>query len=151
MILSICIPTYNRQNKILRTVRDFYNQILLSGEKDDIELVVSNNCSTDDTRKILDGLDFPKINFRVFHQTENIGFDWNTKFLYEKAKGQYIWYFGDDDIIFNGSVKTIFDSIKNGKYGGMRFSFMQPIGDTGVSFPYPADTCQVITDKGQII
>ena len=45
-LLSICIPTYNRLEQIKRQVEFFIFEGVL--EKD-IELIVSNNCSTDGT------------------------------------------------------------------------------------------------------
>ena len=151
MILSICIPTYNRRKKVLNTIHCFYEQLLCSPYVAQIELVVSNNGSTDETKDALAGLNLNGVNFRVFNQPENLGFDGNTKFLYAQAQGQYVWYFGDDDILFDATINTVFESIKDGGCGGMRFSFMQPKGSADLIFKFPANSYQVITDTNTII
>ncbi|MBW4888440.1 glycosyltransferase [Mucilaginibacter sp. HMF5004] len=150
MILSICIPTYNRRNKIGATLKLFYDQIISSGYAVDIELLVSNNGSTDDTKALLDDLNYTDIAFSVFHQPQNLGFDLNIKFLFAEAKGKYVWYFGDDDIVFEGAVKTVFDCIKGENYGGMRFEFMQPIGNHDLDFGFSDELTSVITDPERI-
>lgn len=50
-LLSICIPTYNRAKTLDKTLltltgQDFFNV------SDDVEIVISDNCSTDDTGEI---------------------------------------------------------------------------------------------------
>lgn len=48
IFLSICIPTYNRANKTVDLVKS-----ILSNKDLDIEVVVLDNCSTDDTQLLL--------------------------------------------------------------------------------------------------
>lgn len=48
MKISICIPTYNRANVVYRTVVN-----CLKCKDEDIEVVVSNNCSEDNTEELL--------------------------------------------------------------------------------------------------
>ena len=48
-ILSLCIPTYNRANILEKTI-----SIIVSCRSfdSDVELVISDNCSTDNTRQV---------------------------------------------------------------------------------------------------
>lgn len=48
MLLSICIPSYNRFNKLIPTI-----QQLLKSNSQDFEVVVVDNCSTDDIGPLL--------------------------------------------------------------------------------------------------
>ena len=50
-ILSICIPTYNRCDLLTQTIDSIVFSKVFS-ETNDVEIVISNNCSTDDTDKI---------------------------------------------------------------------------------------------------
>ena len=48
-ILSLCIPTYNRANILEKTI----SRIVSCRSFDsDVELVISDNCSTDNTRQV---------------------------------------------------------------------------------------------------
>lgn len=66
IILSICIPTYNRAEKLLATV----NRIL-EYKGDDIEVVVLDNKSTDNTEVLLSSIQDDR--FRYIKNKENIG------------------------------------------------------------------------------
>ena len=49
-LLSICIPTYNRANLLVKAISSIVEQPIFSSGK--IEVVVTDNCSTDETKKI---------------------------------------------------------------------------------------------------
>lgn len=49
--LSICIPTYNRSEVLKESLMQ-----LLKYEGDDIEVVISDNCSPDNTEEVVRGL-----------------------------------------------------------------------------------------------
>ena len=51
-LLSICIPTYNRA-KILDRALENIERELKSIDINEIELVIFNNCSKDDTQEIV--------------------------------------------------------------------------------------------------
>ena len=52
VLLSICIPTYNRETYLAKTLDSIVNQnIFLSS--DDINIVISDNCSTDGTEALV--------------------------------------------------------------------------------------------------
>ena len=48
--LSICIPTYNRSEVLKESLMQ-----LLKYEGDDIEVVISDNCSPDNTEEVVRG------------------------------------------------------------------------------------------------
>lgn len=54
--LSICIPTYNRSDRLVVIVRE-----LLSIEHQDFRIVITDNCSTDDTYNQIKSLSDPRI------------------------------------------------------------------------------------------
>lgn len=108
--LSVCIPTYNRYTSLIKQVEYFIEEI----DKDDlkIELVVSNNCSTDETRDYLDSVKekYPKV--IVNHNKENLGLIGNLNKVCEIAKGEYIWVVGDDDSIYPGTLRRVFSVLE---------------------------------------
>ncbi len=57
-LLSICIPTYNRAFFLERTLKNISSQISKLNRSDIVEVVIADNCSTDNTQEMV--LDFLK-------------------------------------------------------------------------------------------
>ena len=79
MRLSIVIPAYNEENRIGKTIRRIRDYI-----KEDYELIVVNDCSTDNTLKILKNL---KVNVLNNKSRRGKGFSVRRGFLH--CKGDY--------------------------------------------------------------
>ena len=80
--LSIAIPTFNRASSLKNTLERFQYQIkkIPVDIQNNIEILVSNNASTDDTKKTLQ--EFDDVEFiKYWDQEENIGLDGNIFFL----------------------------------------------------------------------
>lgn len=110
--LTILIPTYNRCNDLLYNLGLLENFIIKGGWEDVITILISNNCSTDDTASKLN--DFKKQSHArivIYQQEKNIGLEKNALFCLEKATGDFIMYLGDDDYIsleyLEGVMKAI--------------------------------------------
>lgn len=108
--LSICIPTYNRRVFLERSINAILPQLT-----DDVEVLISNNCSTDDTDEYCKTLD-PRITYHK--QPENIGPDGNFLWLMENASGKYILILSDDDYLEDGAVDRLINFL-NGKEIGL--------------------------------
>jgi len=102
--LSICIPTYNRSSHLANLLTSLITQIAASGRGSEIEVLVSDNCSTDNTPDITDE---HKDQIRYWRNSENIGPDANFLKLFSEAVGQYIWLPGDDDAVRDDTIVYI--------------------------------------------
>ena len=51
-LLSICIPTYNRSKSLRICLLSILSQT--KGYEEDVEVVVSDNCSDDDTMQVVE-------------------------------------------------------------------------------------------------
>jgi glycosyltransferase domain-containing protein len=102
--LSICIPTYNRIDYLLKTL----DAITLQANEH-IEIVISNNGSTDTTITQVNQYiaQHSAVNIRLINQEKNIGFDRNVLSVVDHAAGDYCWLVSDDDIVLPGSLNTI--------------------------------------------
>lgn len=98
MLLTLAIPTYNRAESLRATLRSFLAQIEQRGLLD-VEIVVSDNCSTDDTPHVCASVaaEYPGVSVRYFRNESNVGFDRNVDALFCHARGKYVWTFSDDD------------------------------------------------------
>ena len=112
MILSICIPTYNRL-PYLRELIGVLEPQISKMNSDDVELVVSDNSSTDGTSTYLASLDIP--NFRFWTNEANVGGDRNFLKCVAEARGGYVWLFGDDDIMPDGIIGKVVDFLRENR------------------------------------
>lgn len=99
IVLSFCIPTYNRAAFLEETLNSIINQ-----SDESIEIIISDNASTDATFKIVESVKnkFPNI---VYHRWDaNMGADLNYLKTIELANGEYCWFLGSDDVIKEGAV-----------------------------------------------
>lgn len=104
-ILSIAIPTYNRAGLLEGTLSKLCAQA--ASCQTDIEVIVSDNCSTDGTpqvcAKFTEMYGFVKL---IRNQT-NIGVEGNVMQIMRQASGEWVWLFGDDDIPHENAVATL--------------------------------------------
>lgn len=108
ILLSICIPTYNRSNYLKICLNSIMSQVDINSP---IEIIVSDNCSTDNSLEVIDEyINHPL--FRLIKQERNLGPIINGYELISKhARGKFCWYVGDDDYIMNGAIPNIVDLI----------------------------------------
>lgn len=105
-LVSIGIPTYNRANSYLRyALRSAVNQTYK-----DIEIIVSDNCSPDNTESVVKEFDDTRI--RYYKQKENIGPVNNRNFCIEQSRGDYFVMLLDDDLIDDDFISTCMDAVK---------------------------------------
>lgn len=98
-LLTIAIPTYNGSETIERTICSILNQL----DEYPVEVLVSDNCSNDDTAKIVEK--YSRVKY--FGNDENLGADRNISLCVERAKSEYVLILGDDDIVKEGGLKEI--------------------------------------------
>lgn len=106
IVLSICIPTYNRGEALVKNVNH-----LTSFKSDEIEIVVSDNCSQDDTESRIKKLKDPRIKY--FRNKSNLGFDNNLLKCCERANGIYYLFLSDEDILELKALPWIIEYIKS--------------------------------------
>lgn len=121
--LSICIPTYNRSGFLDTLLTSLVAQIAASGRSDEIEVLVSDNCSPDDTPVIAAKFEAA---IRYWRNEENIGPDANFLKLFGLAEGRYIWLPGDDDMVRDDTLNYILRMIDT---HGFDFLYMRTRGD----------------------
>lgn len=106
-LVSIMIPTYNQEDFIEATIKSALNQ-----SYQNLEIIVSDDCSTDQTRKITSN--FIDSRVKYYRNDHNIGRVANyRKTLFERAQGEYVVNLdGDDLFIDNNFIEDAIDLIK---------------------------------------
>lgn len=107
--LTIAIPTYNRAEKLSECI----NRVIKYSKNLDIEIIVSDNASMDNTRDIIDLIIKDNPSVKYYRNSENLGFDGNFLNCFEKANGEYVWLLSDDDIILPGAIESVLEGLKS--------------------------------------
>ena len=90
--LTIAIPTLNRARELRRAIDS-----ALAQSSPAIEVLVSNNGSTDDTRAVLESYNDPRL--RTHHHAMTIPAAEHGNFLIETARGELFLGLSDDDYL----------------------------------------------------
>lgn len=107
--ISVCIPAYNQGLYVEKTIRSVVNQTLPPDE-----IIVFNDCSTDNTKEILEQLSKEIDILKIFHQKDNVGIVQNVNDLLKKAKGDFIVRIDSDDLLLPRYIEYL--SILLNKY-----------------------------------
>lgn len=111
--LSISIPTWNRFELLQELLIQLINQIELYKLNDDIEIVVSDNCSSDATESTVLKL-CSKYNYiKYFKNNTNLGAKTNVINSLFLANGKFALLLGDDDRIRENCLAEIVDFLKS--------------------------------------
>lgn len=113
--LSICIPIYNRSYYLEKMLDRFLEDKDLFEEK--IYLYVSDNCSDEDLKSIVDARVEKGLNVHYHRNEENIGGDKNIQACFHAGRGKYTWGLGSDDIIAHGFIRKLLLVLEGGSYG----------------------------------
>lgn len=106
--ISFCIPTYNRSKKAYELVKNILNY-----QEEDIEVVVLDNHSTDDTRLLLSSIEDSRL--RVLSNTINIGGILNVFKVIKEATGVYSLLCLDKDLIDYKEIPNLINNLKEDK------------------------------------
>ncbi|HVL98445.1 MAG TPA: glycosyltransferase [Egibacteraceae bacterium] len=99
MTVSVCTPVYNGERYIGDTIRS-----VLAQDYKDLELIVSDNCSTDATVEVVRGCADPRI--RLVRNERNIGAIANWNRVRQLARGRYVKLLPADDVLYPDCLST---------------------------------------------
>ncbi len=115
ILLSFAIPTYNRANSLEKLL----NNVLPQAKelKDDVEICISDNGSTDNTREVVAGFKnkYPDLTIKYSKNKENLGVDANIIKVADMCDGDFVWTFGDDDLIVSSGLNAVVSFLKKNK------------------------------------
>lgn len=100
---SIIVPVYNAE----RYIRICINSILEQTFKD-FEVIIVDDCSTDNSYKICKELYGENERVKLFRHKKNLGFpSFGRNEGIEKARGEYIWFVDNDDAILPNALEKL--------------------------------------------
>lgn len=111
LLLSICVPTYNRAASLARVIDHVYGLDLDFS----FEVVVVDNCSDDGTQDVIK-LHEHRENFRHYRQNKNIGSGPNGIASLRLAKGEYCMILCDDDFLKPEGLKIALEFLRQNQH-----------------------------------
>ena len=109
MLISICIPSYNRPESLL----NFLNSLSLQTNRN-FEVCLSDNCSKKNIKNLIRPYK-KKLKIRFNRNKKNLGFALNLLKASSMAKGDFIWFLGDDDLLVPNAIEKLSSLIKKNK------------------------------------
>jgi glycosyltransferase involved in cell wall biosynthesis len=131
MILSICIPTYNRAQYLDKCLSYLLPQV--NRFNNDVEVIVIDNFSTDETelivKKYVEYYGFLK----YYKNSENLGYTGNQIKCYTLPLGYYTAFLSDDDIYLNSLLDDLLPFLYLKKYSFVALNYYSFIDNVNVS------------------
>lgn len=103
-LFSLVIPVRDRANMVRYAIQSALNQTF-----DDYEIVISDNCSSDNTPDVIKGFKSSKV--RYFRTDERLPVHENYEFVFSKARGEWIICMTSRFVIWRRALEKIADVI----------------------------------------
>lgn len=110
MLLTIAIPTLNGARFLEETVRSIWTQVQ---GLNDVEIVIVDNASSDDSLSVLSQLSCEGLIFRLEKNEHRLSAGENFMRAVEVSSGQYVWLVADDDVLVPGSIEVMLATISH--------------------------------------
>lgn len=107
-LVSIAIPTMNRRHDLPTSIGS-----ILAQNYHNIEILISDNGSTDDTPEYCRDLAAQDSRVRYLRHEQNIGFMANWNYVLQQSEGKYFMWLGDDDWLEPGTVTRYVDFLES--------------------------------------
>ena len=107
-ILTYGIITYNRSKYLKKSLKSVLEQV---GNDELVEVLVSDNCSEDDTKEVVQEFQKKYKNLRYHCNETNVGAEGNIHAALRHSKGEYVVVAGDDDYQADGSLYILLTHI----------------------------------------
>lgn len=133
MNVSVIIPNYNHSKYLRQRIDSILNQTYK-----DIELIILDDCSTDNSREIIE--EYVKVHpdIVVYYNESNSGspfIQWN--FGVSKAQGEFIWIAESDDFAEPGFLEKMVSVMKKSEDTGMAYCDSRIIDEEkGIEYLY---------------
>lgn len=112
ILLSVCIPTYKRQDNLRRCIQSVIDQIERYDLSDTVLIYVVDDASPDDTKAVMD--EYRHLGyFHGISRQENLGMNQNIKIMLQEAavKSRYQLILTDDDYLQLDALKQVVDHL----------------------------------------
>jgi len=118
ILISFVIPSYNKDKQLPRLLDS-----IVSNHKfnDSIEIIVCDDCSTDNTTEVVKNYLEKYNNVKYILAKENSGVHYVRNLGMQNANGEYIAFIDGDDYLNSEGLEIVIDCIQNNSQYNMLF------------------------------
>ena len=109
-LVSVLMSTFNNQNTIGKAIESIINQTYQN-----IELLIMDDCSNDETFKIISNYAAKHKNIKIFQNNINVGLTRSLNILIKKSNGEFIARQDADDISLRERIENQINCIVSNK------------------------------------
>ena len=106
-LVSVVVATYNQKDVVEQALQSIVDQ-----SYDNLEIIISDDCSSDGTQSILTDFAARYPGVLLFLQKKNLGITANYNFLTEKCSGKYVATFSGDDVMLLNKIERQVDALE---------------------------------------
>ncbi|MBI6118547.1 glycosyltransferase family 2 protein [Salegentibacter maritimus] len=128
-VISVIIPTFNRAKLLIETIDSFLNQTYLNWE-----IIIVDDGSKDNTKVQVKAIKDKRINFFIREEQFKKGPAGSRNYGLEKAKGDLILFFDDDDIAHPDLLKEVVLAFSKQNLDFVRYERQVFFGDFNYEF-----------------
>ncbi len=142
--VSIVLPVYNGERFLRESIDSVFAQTF-----SDWELICVNDCSTDNTPRILEEYARKDSRVRVIHNKENQRLPRSLNIGFGEAKGEFLTWTSDDNAYLPEALQTMHDALEQNGNCPMVVADMEYIDDGGrvTGRAQPFDRQKVCTEN----
>ncbi len=107
-LISIVLPTYNGSKFIRSSIESCLQQTFT-----DFELIIVNDCSTDETASIIEAYAATDTRIKIVHNAYNKKLPLSLNTGFDIASGKYHTWTSDDNYYSKDALQTMYDALEN--------------------------------------
>jgi glycosyltransferase involved in cell wall biosynthesis len=150
-LLSIAIPTRNRSRYLSLNLHQLRLMFTRSQMKLPVEVIVSDNASTDDTFRIVESIQSSGLPIRYVCNHEDIGSDRNIAQCFRLSAGSYVLILGDDDLLVDGALLYLTNALRGGPFGVVSMRSYGYDQDFRLEYPGGSGNSQEFFEVGRFV
>lgn len=127
--ISIVLPTYNGEKFIRQSIDSCLAQTFTN-----FELIIVNDCSTDNTPKIIEEYAVKDSRIKIIHNPHNKKLPLSLNTGFDAAAGKYHTWTSDDNYYAPGALQTLYDILENNSSIDLAYTDYTLIDDDGKIF-----------------
>jgi len=124
-VVSIIIPVYNKVSYTIRCLRSLVHNV---SDKFSYEVIVVNDCSSDETKEYLEAIEA----LVLVNNVENIGFIHSCNAGANASKGKYLYFLNNDTEVMPNAIESLVET----------FATTPNVGAVGSKLLYPTGRLQ---------
>lgn len=107
--LAVCIPNYNRPQKLHALIKELARQIAIGDMVDKVEICINDDCSPESPVWVIEDVkkEYPEVDIAFGVNERNMGMDYNFLNCVKMSDAEYCWIVGNDDLPEENAIQRV--------------------------------------------